>query len=60
MVGVKVKGTIAVLMGVIIALADVYWTYTSSYDVTWVALGVIIFVADIVWLWIDISFMKKK
>lgn len=55
-----IKGWLAILMGVVIAVADVYWTYTSSYDATWVALGVIIFVADVVWLGIDMSFMRKK
>ena len=53
------KSTIAVLMGVIIAIADIYWIYTSYYDLIWVALGIIIFVADIIWLLIDWSLMKK-
>ncbi|MCW6160142.1 MAG: hypothetical protein LVQ95_03595 [Candidatus Micrarchaeales archaeon] len=55
---VPMKLKIAVLMGIIIALADIYWTYTSYFDTTWLALGVIIFIADIVWLWIDIGMMK--
>lgn len=53
------KSQIAMLMGIIIAIADIIWTYTSSYDAFWVALGVIIFIADIVWLYIDYSFMSK-
>ncbi|MDE1865018.1 MAG: hypothetical protein KGH94_00035 [Candidatus Micrarchaeota archaeon] len=52
------KSWIAILMGVIILIADVYWTYTSYYDIVWVILGVVIFVADIIWLLIDWSFMK--
>ncbi len=52
------KLRISVLMGIIIALADIYWTYTGYFDTTWLALGVIIFIADLVWLWIDIGMMK--
>ena len=54
------KGYIAVLLGIIIGLADIYWTYTSYQVPLWLWLGVIIFIADIIWLWIDISFMKKR
>ncbi len=57
---VGVKGGLAVLMGVVIGIADIYWTYTSYFDTTWLALGVVIFIADLIWLWVDISFMKKK
>ena len=46
-------------MGIIIAIADIYWTYTSYYDLVWVALGVIIFIADMIWLYIDWDFMKR-
>ena len=54
----KTKSWLALLMGVIILVADLYWTYTSSYDATWVALGAVIFVADVIWLWLDYSLMK--
>ncbi|MGD0510977.1 MAG: hypothetical protein ABSA33_04005 [Candidatus Micrarchaeaceae archaeon] len=47
------------LMGVIILVADLIWTYQSAYDAFWLALGIVILVADIVWLYIDYSFMKK-
>lgn len=53
------KSKIAILMGIIIAIADIYWTYTSYYDLVWVALGVIIFIADMIWLYIDWDFMKR-
>ena len=46
-------------MGIIIAIAVCYWTYTSYYDLVWVALGVIIFIADMIWLYIDWDFMKR-
>ena len=52
------KLKISVLMGIIIALADIYWTYTSYFDTTWLALGIVVFIADMIWLWIDIGFMK--
>jgi hypothetical protein len=45
-------------MGVIILIADLYWTYISLGDNLWVALGVVILVADIVWLFMDWSLMK--
>lgn len=54
------KGNIAILMGIVIGLVDIYWTYTSYQDPTWLYLGVIIFIADLIWLWIDISFRNKK
>jgi hypothetical protein len=56
--GGNMRGKLAILMGLVIAIADIYWTYTSSYDMLWVALGAIIFVADIVWLYIDWWMMK--
>jgi hypothetical protein len=52
------KLRVSVLMGIIIALADIYWSYTSYMNPIWLALGVIIFIADMIWLWIDIGFMK--
>jgi hypothetical protein len=54
----NMNGKLAILMGIVIAVADVYWTYTSSYDMLWVALGVIIFIADMIWLYIDWGMMK--
>ncbi len=61
--GNMTKSYIAILMGIIIAIADVLWTYQSYYDITWLVLGIIIFVADIIWIYIDYSLMamgKKK
>lgn len=54
------KGAIAVAMGVIIGLLDIYWTYTSYFNATWLAIGIVIFVADLVWLWVDIGAMKRR
>ncbi len=45
--------TVAMLMGIIILLADLYWIATGYFSALWVALGVIILVADLVWLFVD-------
>jgi hypothetical protein len=54
------KSKLAILMGIIIGIADIYWAYTSYYYVSWLMLAIIIFIADLIWLWIDMSFMKMK
>lgn len=41
--------------GVVIILADLYWTYTSYWNRQWLALGIIIFIASIVWLYFDFA-----
>ncbi len=57
------KSWIAILMGIIILIADLYWLFgpgAASYTVPiWLALGIIILIADLVWLGIDYSFMKE-
>lgn len=54
------KLLLAVLMGAIIGILDIYWTYTSYFDPMWLALGVTIFIADLIWLWLDIGAMKRR
>jgi hypothetical protein len=54
------KSQIGLLMGVIIAIADLYWTYTSYTDSLWLSLGAIIFVADLVWIAMDFSLMRES
>ncbi len=49
----KMKHNVSIAAGVIIIVADLYWTYTSYYDTLWLALGVIIFLASVIWLWAD-------
>lgn len=49
----NMKHLTAIAMGIIIALADIYWTYTSYFDTTWLILGIIIFVADVIWLYLE-------
>ena len=61
----KTKSYIAILMGIIIILADIYWLVVPvsgfySYQApVWLAAGVIIFVASVIWLYIDYDLMKK-
>jgi hypothetical protein len=55
----NMKSSITMLMGVIILVADLYWTYTSYTYLPWLALGMIILVADLIWLAIDFSYMKS-
>ena len=47
------KTKLAWISGIVIILADLYWTYTSYVDPTWLALGVIIFVFSVLWLYAD-------
>lgn len=51
----NMRHQLAILMGLIIAVADVYWTYTSYFDTTWLALGVIIFIANAIWLYLEVA-----
>ena len=55
------QSIVAILMGVIIILADIYWLLVgASYTYTpWLAAGVIIFVASVIWIYIDYDLMKK-
>ncbi len=57
----RTKSMIAILMGIIIILADVYWLLVgSSYTYApWLVAGVVIFVASLIWIYIDYDFMKK-
>jgi hypothetical protein len=54
----NLKSKLAMLMGVVILVADLYWTYTSYFNSVWLALGVIILVADLVWLYLDYELGK--
>ena len=57
----KAKSYAAIVLGIIIILADIYWLMVgASYTYTpWLAAGIIIFVAAVVWIWIDYDLMKK-
>ena len=55
----KVKSYLAILMGIIIIVADIYWLLVgSSYTYTpWLVAGIVILIASIVWIVLDISLM---
>lgn len=55
----RFKMGLAVAMGAIIGLADIYWAYTSYFSTLWLALAVVIFAADLVWLWVDIGSLRN-
>ncbi|MCL4373988.1 MAG: hypothetical protein M1360_04670 [Candidatus Marsarchaeota archaeon] len=44
---------LGVVLGIIILIADLYWTATSYRVAIWLALGIIIFIADVIWIAID-------
>lgn len=57
----KTKSYLAILMGIIIILADLWWLFTgNSYQYPpWLEAGVIIFVASVIWIGLDYSLMKQ-
>jgi hypothetical protein len=52
------KSWLAILMGVIIAIADIVWVYQSWPVPVWIAEGAIILVADVIWVYLDYSLMR--
>ncbi len=53
----KMRRSLSILMGVIIALADLYWISLAygGYTITVpVALGIIILLADLFWIYFDL------
>ncbi len=55
----NMKSYLAILMGVIIAILDLWWTYASIGYQPWETVGVIIFIATVIWIYLDYSLMKK-
>ncbi len=53
------KSYLAMLMGIIIVILDLWWTYASYPYEPWTAVGIVIFVASVVWLYLDYVLMKK-
>jgi len=55
------KSYFAMLRGIVIILADIYWLVErQSYQYTsWLAAGVVIFVASVVWIYLEYYLMKK-
>ena len=54
------KSYLAILMGIIIIIADLWWTWTSYTYLPWLAAGVIIGVASVIWIGLDYNLMKSK
>jgi hypothetical protein len=57
----KTESYVAIMMGIIIILADVYWLLVgNSYTYgPWLAAGLVIFVASLIWIFVDYDLMKK-
>ena len=55
------KSSIAILMGIVILVADVSWLIVgSSYTyLPWLILGGVIFLATLVWVALDVSMMRE-
>jgi hypothetical protein len=56
----KSKSYLAIVLGIIIILADLYWLADSYTVVHWLVAGIIIFVASVVWIWVDYDLMKSS
>jgi hypothetical protein len=57
----KAESYAAIVLGVIIILADIYWLLVgASYSYPpWLAAGIVIFIASLAWIGIDYHLMKK-
>jgi hypothetical protein len=55
------KSILAILMGVIIIIADIYWLLIgNSYTyLPWLVAGIVILVASVIWIYLDYDLMKK-
>ena len=53
------KSYLAISMGIIILLADLWWTWTSYTYLPWLVAGVIIGVASAIWIGLVYDLMKK-
>ena len=52
---VETKSTLGIIMGIVIIIADMYWTYNDYQSPTFLALGTTIFIASLVWIGLDLS-----
>ena len=61
----QVKSILAILMGIVIILMDIFWLvypvsgFYSYQALAWLAAGIVILIASIVWIVLDISLMEK-
>ena len=56
----RTKSYLAILMGIIIILADIYWLIVgNSYQyLPWLAAAIVIFIASIIWIILDYTLMQ--
>jgi len=57
----KAKSYLAIGMGIVIILADIFWLLVGdSYTYApWLIAGIIIFVASVIWIYIDYDLMRN-
>lgn len=61
----KVKSYLAILMGIVIIVMDIFWLvypvsgFYSYQALPWLAAGIVILIASIIWIVLDISLMEK-
>jgi hypothetical protein len=61
----KVKSILAILMGIVIIVADIFWLvypvsgFYSYQALPWLVAFIIILIASIVWIVLDFSLMEK-
>ncbi len=59
MMSKSTKSYLAILMGVLILIADAWWTYTSYTYLPWLAAGLTIGVASAIWIALDYDLMRN-
>jgi len=55
---INVKAYLAISLGILILIVDVWWTWTSYTYLPWLAAGVIIGVASVIWIGLDYDLMR--
>jgi membrane protein YdbS with pleckstrin-like domain len=48
------RRSLPISLGLVIVVADLYWTYTSYPDPLWLALGIVILAASLIWIYVDL------
>lgn len=51
------KSMLAILLGILIIVADIYWIYINPQEIV---LGAIIFLASVIWIVLDYMLMRKS
>jgi len=55
---INVRAYLAISLGILILIVDVWWTWTSYTYLPWLAAGVIIGVASVIWIGLDYDLMR--